>query len=304
MDENIVFGIILALLTAIVSALASLFDRKGLETHDPLAGTLIRGSFAIPFLLVATLLFSDLTTLDNLTMIFWIILIVSAILMCVGDLIYMFVLEFAPISHVIPLAAAYPIFVTTFAIILLNEQPSLLTLIGTFCVIAGVSFVAGNIVHCDNENHLSGRVRKGSGLLALIAAAIWGLAIILVGLVFKETNVEIFPIVLFRLSIVLVILAVFSAIQKRSHLTRLNKRFRLDRGTYFLGLAGIMFFVIGQATFYTSIKMIGASQAVPLSSISPMIATILGIIFLNERVSLKQLFGICLIIAGSTLIVL
>ncbi|MFW9916130.1 MAG: EamA family transporter, partial [Candidatus Thorarchaeota archaeon] len=225
MDENIVFGILLALLTAIVSALASLFDRKGLETHDPLTGTLIRGSFAIPFLLAATLLFSDVAALDNLTMIFWIILIVSAILMCVGDLIYMFVLEFAPISRVIPLAAAYPIFVTIFAIILLNEQPSLLTLIGTFCVIAGVSFVAGNIAHCDNENHLSGRVRKGSGLLALIAAAIWGLAIILVGLVFKETNVEIFPIVLFRLSIVLVILTVFSTIQNRNHLPRLNKRF-------------------------------------------------------------------------------
>ncbi|MFQ5977318.1 MAG: GRP family sugar transporter [Candidatus Heimdallarchaeota archaeon] len=305
MSGETVLGIGLALVAACSWGLASLLYRVGLKTHDYLLGTLIRISVAIPLLLAVTFLFSDYQgTIDNLTFELWLILLVSAILLSVGDLLYMAGLEITPLSRAVPLSATYPIFSTTFAIILLAEQPSVLTILGTFVVVVGVSFVVKKEVASSNEPVVSSNRPFLGETLVLLAAVSWGLAVILTGVILQESGVEVFPIVSIRLLILLGIVVFLSLFQNRDRLAIPSKDTLLERGTLLLCLGGILGFTIGTPALFISLELIGASQTVPLTSIYPMISAMLGVMFLKEKVRGEQLIGIILIVGGCILVIL
>ncbi|MFW9917182.1 MAG: EamA family transporter [Candidatus Thorarchaeota archaeon] len=304
MTGETVLGIFFALLAALMWGTSALLYRIGLKTHDYLIGTLIRVIAAIPFLIVGTLLFSDLDTFGHLTTELWLILIGSAILLTVGDLLYMAGLEITPLSRAVPLSATYPIFSTAFAILLLSENPSWLTIIGTFVVVAGVSLVVRKQTTTSDDLAMASERRYPGEILVVLAAIAWGLAVILTGVVLQEPGVEVLPIVSMRLLILLAVVFLLSIIQHREQLTIPTKEALLERGALVLGLGGILGFAIGMPSLFISLELIGASQAVPLTSIYPMIAAVLGVIFLKEKVRIEQLTGILLIIGGCILVIL
>jgi len=299
-----VLGVFLALLVAFLWGFANLFYRIGLKTRNYLTSTLIRGSVAVPLLIAATIMFSDLSTFEILTFKLWIILVCSAIMLCVGELLYMDGLKITALSRAVPLSATYPIFTTLFAIILLNEHPNLVTIQGTFVVVVGVSLVVRknetslNAKQAPQDEQLEGEI------LVLIAAVMWGLSITLTGVVLKEPGVAVLPIVSIRLFILLTLVFFLSIIHNRNQLTILNKEVLLERETIVLAIGGIIGYAIGMTAFFFSLDMIGASQAVPLSSIYPMIATVFGIIVLKEKIRIKQWIGIVLIVSGCILVIL
>lgn len=55
---------------------------------------------------------------------------------------------------------------------------------------------------------------------------------------------------------------------------------------------------VGNAFFVTSMKMIGASRAMPISSIQPLITTVLAAAILGERVTLLQIVGTFLVLCS------
>lgn len=305
MSGEAVLGIGLALVAACSWGFASLLYRIGLKTHDYLIGTLIRISIAIPLLLAVTFLFSDYQgTIDSLTVELWLILLVSAILLSVGDLLYMAGLEISPLSRAVPLSATYPIFSTTFAIILLAEQPSVLTILGTFIVVVGISFIVKKEVTRSNDLVISSDRHFLGETLVLLAAVSWGLAVILTGAVLQESGVEVFPIVSIRFLILLGIVLFLSIYQNRDRLAVPSKEALLERGTILLCLGGILGFTIGTPALFFSLELIGAAQTVPLTSIYPMISAVLGVMFLKEKIQMEQLIGIILIVGGCILVIL
>ncbi|MHA2497387.1 MAG: EamA family transporter [Candidatus Hodarchaeales archaeon] len=290
MTGETVLGIFFALLTALVWGTSALLYRIGLKTHDYLIGTLIRVIAAIPFLIVGTLLFSGLGTFNHLTIELWLILLGSAILLTVGDLLYMAGLEITPLSRAVPLSATYPIFSTGFAILLLSEDPSWLTIFGTFVVVVGVSLVVRKEITTSNDL-VAPSERPYLGEIVIVLAAIaWGLAVILTGVVLQEPGVEVLPIVTIRLLFLLGMVFLLSIIQHREQLAIPTKEALLERGALVLGLGGILGFAIGMPGLFLSLELIGASQAVPLTSIYPMIAALLGVIFLKEKVGMEDAY--------------
>jgi DME family drug/metabolite transporter len=71
------------------------------------------------------------------------------------------------------------------------------------------------------------------------------------------------------------------------------------RDVLVFGLTGILSWGIGAVIFFSSIELIGASRATPISSINPIIAVILGVVFLKEKFSSLQGLGILLVCLGS-----
>ena len=65
------------------------------------------------------------------------------------------------------------------------------------------------------------------------------------------------------------------------------------------GIGGILSWGIGAISFFTSIELIGAARATPISSINPLFSVILGILVLKEKLKPLQAIGIMLIIFGS-----
>ena len=71
----------------------------------------------------------------------------------------------------------------------------------------------------------------------------------------------------------------------------------------FLMLGGIFGWTVAISALFTSLDLVGASIAVPLSSIYPMIAALLGVAVLHEKISFSQICGIFIIILGCIFIV-
>lgn len=68
--------------------------------------------------------------------------------------------------------------------------------------------------------------------------------------------------------------------------------------------AGTLGTLLGRISFYSGIEMIGASRTTPIVAANALVATILGVLLLDESVDLIHGFAILLIISGVTIIAL
>lgn len=65
-----------------------------------------------------------------------------------------------------------------------------------------------------------------------------------------------------------------------------------------LVVSGILGQAMGDAFFVRSMKVIGTSRALPISSINPLITLILAVLLLGERITLLSLAGALLVLSG------
>ena len=70
------------------------------------------------------------------------------------------------------------------------------------------------------------------------------------------------------------------------------------RSVVLLVLAGFIASFVGQICFYNSLKVSEVSRVVPIAGSFPLIAFMLGVIFLGESVNLHKLIGALLVIIG------
>ena len=69
-------------------------------------------------------------------------------------------------------------------------------------------------------------------------------------------------------------------------------------------LLGIMGYPMARLLLVSGISMVGASRAVPMSGIQPVIAFTLGVILLDERPNLLIILGTPIIVSGLFLVVM
>jgi drug/metabolite transporter, DME family len=70
----------------------------------------------------------------------------------------------------------------------------------------------------------------------------------------------------------------------------------------YFALAGLIGTVAGRLLRFKSIETVGASTAAAVVNLSPLVSTLLAIVFLGERVTAPVLVGTIVIIAGTTLL--
>ena len=69
-------------------------------------------------------------------------------------------------------------------------------------------------------------------------------------------------------------------------------------GMLYLMLGGFLASVVGQFCFYHALKNGEASRMVPLSGSYPLVAFVLGVLILGEKVTLAKTAGILLVVGG------
>jgi len=69
-----------------------------------------------------------------------------------------------------------------------------------------------------------------------------------------------------------------------------------------LGAAGIIHFIIGRFLGYSSYRLIGANKATPFIMTNPFYTVILGVLFLNELLTVYLVLGVICIFTGVALI--
>ena len=82
-----------------------------------------------------------------------------------------------------------------------------------------------------------------------------------------------------------------------------NEAFRIalkaePRTIIFLMLGGFMASIVGQMFFYNALKTGEASKVVPIAGIYPLVAFLLGIMFLGESFTLAKAAGVLFVIVG------
>jgi len=303
-DEQLL-GTILALFAAVCWGVgASLYKIVLKSEHSLFLTITIRGSIAVPFIAIVTFFVNNFYSLEILFSPEVLpILIFSSIFVGFGDLWFFGSLQRIEITKAMPVASIYPLFTAILLIIFGLETISLVVLIGIIILIAGLGFLAQE--NKSSSSNLESQEEMKMGLaLAVLAALFWSFAIYTLRLLLDYPDVDVYSLATVRFGILTFFFGIFWIINTLyRHQTGIVDPASLSHITkkvsFILGLGGILSWGIGGISFFSSIEMIGAGRATPISSINPLISVIIGILVLKEKISPLQAVGILLIIFGS-----
>ncbi|PKN02249.1 MAG: hypothetical protein CVU77_00170 [Elusimicrobia bacterium HGW-Elusimicrobia-1] len=132
----------LLLLTIIVWGIAPIIDKVAVEGTSPYIGNIYR-SLTIAFVMVAITFFSgELKYAFKMPMKNALYYVMSGLLAGgIGVIAYYKVLQIAPTSKVVPLAASYPLVTAVLSMAFLGEKVTPARFIGTALIVAGIYLV-------------------------------------------------------------------------------------------------------------------------------------------------------------------
>ncbi len=271
-------GVLLSLTAAICWAFNGIAYKKGVQSVSIFTANFHRTFFATLYLFPFTVWELPRISLDAQTAL---ILVVSAILaFYIGDLSYFASLKKSPVSIALPASSTYPVYVVLLSTVIYGEKLSINTLISAILVVLAVYIIYG-----------SGKKEETSGVFyALLAAFSWALAILTLDLLTDRLPVSVVAFV--RL---LFCLALLSFTVKTDEI--FNKE-----SVIFSGAIGGFFSFLGIMLFITAIKISNSWNVVQPSSSSPVFAAIFSAIFLKEKLKLRLLLGISVVILAILLL--
>lgn len=138
-------GAALALLVAAIWGIAPIFEKMSLVKTAPFTALTIRFMFTTSLLLIFSFVtgrFWDIKNVDGVSLL-WICTagFIGGIL---GLLLYFVVLKENLTSHIVPIAATFPLFTALYAYIFLKEHISPVRLAGIFLVVIGLVLINWN----------------------------------------------------------------------------------------------------------------------------------------------------------------
>lgn len=310
MADDQILGISLALVAACAWGCSSILFKIGLgeskNVKELLFSISIRGVIAVPIIAFLTFLLYGSNTLSLFMRLFSsdiiLLLFFSSLAVTIGDVLFFASLQRIEVSKAQPVASVYPLFTAILLVITGVEVITIVILIGIFTLIVGIGLVSQQNDKSPSEENIKDR-RIGL-ILALLAAIFWSFGIITVRLLLEFDDVNVFTLATIRfgiLTIITIIFWVLTIVQKQHEedfifITTNRKEIAI------LGIGGILGWGLGAISFFSSIDLIGASRATPISSINPLIAVFLGILFLKEKLTSIQILGILLVFFGSLII--
>lgn len=203
------------------------------------------------------------------------------------------------VSRTVPISCVYPLFTTFFAVLFFDERVTSFLLLGMVVIIVGTWLVSQEKTE---SNNVARSVLFKGVFIALAAAIVWSVSIILMDRALELSQMAFidsaFVVNMARMS------ATALAFLALSPLIDRHFRFmKLKRKTWIiLALGGIVALGLGWVLLAVSLSQIEASRAVPISSVSPLFATLIGAFFLKEKVTVKIFAGAILIVLGTSIV--
>ncbi len=216
-----------------------------------------------------------------------------------GDTLYILSLALVGVSRTVPISCAYPLFTTFFVTLFLGEQVTPFLLLGTVVIIIGIWLVSQEGIQSNDPT--TGPVFRGV-LIALAAAVVWSVSIILMDQALELSQMagvdSALVVNTVRMSATTVLfLALSPLIDRRFNFIKLKRKTWI-----ILALGGIIALGLGWVLLAVSFSYIETSRAVPISSVSPLFATLIGAFFLKEKVTVKIFAGAILIVLGTSVV--
>ncbi|MBI2502470.1 MAG: DMT family transporter [Candidatus Latescibacteria bacterium] len=291
MTDLLSLGELCALGSALLWAVNSMMLRTRSHQVSPAAMNVIRCGTAALFFWI-WLPFSDpLAGLEQVSTDEWLLLVGSIVVgMVTGDTLYLTAIREIGLSRALALSSTYPLTTLLFEWLLLRRPASGGLALGCCLVALGVVLLSGRGREPESRPlHL-----KYGVALALVASVLWGLSTVMLypavaHLTLVQANSVRMPLV----ALLLYLIRIRSPAEFRC----------LDRRTLLVVAgSGLIGMGISSLMYLAAIKLIGATKAVTLTSVSPVFGMILSVVFLKEQVGLRVLLGIAACMGGVWLV--
>lgn len=292
------FSVMLTLIVSVTWGINSHILKVGMVKQNPFLAIAIRSAFAFPFLIIVVIIWKGL---EGVTIYFEStvlpLVIASSVLIIIGDGMFLYGIRKYPVNVLLPISSVFPLFTTIAVMITGTEAVTFLIIVGTIIIIFGVILVTrGNEII---------PFEKDSLVYGLFTAFGWGTSIFFIRKVFEVEGTEAFGFLGVRTFLV-GIEALFIYLLTKSSL---DNDIELDeaerkKSIVYLGLSAFLSDVLAAGIFFSVIQRIGTAIPTPVSSTSPIAASIFGYIYGIESLSKKQFLGILICVIGTIIILI
>jgi DME family drug/metabolite transporter len=292
-------GELAALGAALSWAISAILYREALLKAKPISANIVRLTCTSAVLLVFLVIIGRFGILMSLPAYTVVLACVSGIIgLGFGDTLYMISLKLIGVVRAVPITCTYPLFNLLWAVFLIREPVTLQVVLGAVTIVFGIWLLSRKEEGCVTEIQKKSLVM---GVVAALATAIlWSVSISMINMAVKETADldHALAINTIRVTAIAVSFLASAPIIERD-----RSFMKMQRRTLSLLVAGGIV-ALGLGWFFLTFSFINTleSRAVPISSTTPLFSTLSGIIFLHEKVTVKNAFGSILIVAGVFLI--
>ena len=179
----LIIGVVLSFVAAISWGINAHIVRKGMIDENPFYALFLRSLFTAPILFLIVFIWKGLNgILVYLEPEIIIYVLISAMLIIIGDSIFMYTLKHYPVNLIQPIVSVYPLFTTFMLIISKTEEIKPTIILGTIIIILGVITITGG--------DISGTYSHKALMLGLTAAACWGISVYLVKLILLDGRTD------------------------------------------------------------------------------------------------------------------
>jgi DME family drug/metabolite transporter len=295
-------GEIAALGAAVSWAVAPILYKKALSGASPVSANIVRCATNAAVLVLVLVVSGLAGALARLPLSVVAVVVVSGLVgLGVGDTLYMIGLKSIGVARAVPLAATYPLFSLLWATLLLGEPVTAAAVAGTVVILLGIWFLSRERV--DSTIHVHGKLELTGVAVSLLTAVVWSVSITLMDFAVTMPGVlngldANYAVVTVRIAgMALVMLALAPLLDRERGFLKLGWR-----AVALLCVGGLVANGVGWLLMNYSFLNIAESQAVPISSTTPLFSTLAGFAFFREKMTRDNTLGALLVVAGVVLI--
>jgi drug/metabolite transporter (DMT)-like permease len=282
------FGALCAALSALAWAVIGLLVRSLSATFNSLALNAIRSLLGGALILLWVLAVDGLGGIFSMSArAFWLLSISMLLAVGVGDTVFFESTRGLGLARAMTLAMTYPLIAALLAVAALGEPLSLHVAVGSLLTLAGVVMTVGL---GPGETAARDSVRLGVAA-ALLAAVAWAVSVVMLKPSLQEVDA------IRAQAVRLPLAGVLLGATPWTWRIRVPPDGRASGLAWRLGALGALT-AVSSVSFVAGVQYAGVAVATVLSSIAPIFAIPLGVLFLGERPTSRTVAGTIVTILG------
>ncbi len=279
--ENKRIGVIAILFASLMWAIEPIFAKLSYQLNPDFLQTSAIRAITVTLFALVSILISKNSELKLKKKDISKIIYIAIIGTIIADLLYFYALSKIPVINAVLIGHMQPIFIIIMGyIILKSDKITKYDIIGIFFMIISGLFVTTKTI----DNILLFKFGTYEDLLVLISTIAWASTAIIMRKYLKHLNAGL--ITFYRFLFASLFFIIYFIVT--SNIIEIN---------IFQIIIGIIV-AIGTILYYIGLKRIKAAQVSGLELSAPFFAAILGFLILGEQLTILQIIGIILLIAG------
>lgn len=293
-------GEIAALGAAFSWTVSAILYKEALAKTKPVSANVVRLAFTGLFLLVLLVALGKFEVLTSLPLYVVVLAGVSGLIgLGLGDTLYLKSLKLIGVARAVPVTCVYPLFNILWAIFVAKETVTLPVVVGATIIVLGIWLLSKEPVE---EPNLDRKTLLTGVFFALATALSWSVSIAMINMAVTLPETASLDHALVINNVRVIVIAVFMLFLSpftygTSELLKMQKR------TVIALICG-GFIALGAGWFLLTYSFlhIPQSQAVPLSSTTPLFSSLAGMALLHEKVAGRDVLGSFLVVVGISMV--